>query len=38
MIDAVVRDRVDAEPGQTLGFRIDPRRVHVFDQVTGERI
>ena len=37
-IDAVVRDRIDAEPGQTLPFRIDPRRAHVFDQATGQRI
>ena len=37
-IDAVVRDRIDAEPGQTLGFRIDTRRVHVFDAKTGMRL
>ena len=37
-IDAVVRDRIDAEPGQTLGFRLDPRRAHVFDHTTGLRL
>ncbi|MEI6800312.1 MAG: ATP-binding cassette domain-containing protein, partial [Pseudomonadota bacterium] len=37
-IDAVVRDRIDAEPGQSLPFRIDPRRAHLFDQATGQRM
>ena len=34
-IDALLRERIDGEPGQTLMFRIDPRRAHVFDTETG---
>ena len=37
-IDALLRERIDGEPGQTLSFRIDPRRAHVFDNETGKRL
>ena len=37
-IDALVRERIDGEPGQTLNFRIDPRNAHVFDDETGKRL
>ena len=37
-IDALVRERIEGEPGQTLPFRIDPRRAHVFDTATGARL
>jgi multiple sugar transport system ATP-binding protein len=37
-IDALVRERIDGTPGETLGFRIDPRRAHVFDSATGNRL
>jgi len=38
LIDALVRDRIEGQPGQTLPFRIDPRRAHVFDTETGVRL
>ena len=37
-IDAVIRDRIEAEPGQALSFVLDPGRVHLFDAGTGLRI
>ena len=37
-IDALVKDRLDLNPGETVPFRIDPRRAHVFDQATGLRL
>ena len=37
-IDALVRERIDGEPGQTLPFRLDARYAHVFDGQTGARI
>jgi multiple sugar transport system ATP-binding protein len=37
-IDALVRDRIEGEPGQVLPFRIDPRRAHIFDAATGLRL
>ena len=37
-IDALVRERIDGTPGETLPFRIDPRRAHVFDEATGVRL
>ena len=37
-IDALLRERIDGEPGQLLPFRIDPRRAHVFDSQTGMRL
>ncbi|MCW1919067.1 sn-glycerol-3-phosphate ABC transporter ATP-binding protein UgpC [Rhodobacter sp. KR11] len=37
-IDAVIRDRIEAEPGQDLSFVLDPARVHLFDAATGLRL
>jgi multiple sugar transport system ATP-binding protein len=37
-IDALIRERIEGEPGKTMPFRIDTRKVHVFDQSTGRRI
>jgi multiple sugar transport system ATP-binding protein len=37
-IDAIVRDRISARPGDELTFRIDPRRVHIFDRQTSARL
>ncbi|MFN0116316.1 MAG: ABC transporter ATP-binding protein [Paracoccaceae bacterium] len=37
-IDALIRDRIESEPGGILNFRFDPRRVHLFDRATGERL
>ena len=37
-IDAVVKDRLDVQPGEEIPLRIDPRRVHVFDGASGARI
>ncbi|MFT3974549.1 MAG: sn-glycerol-3-phosphate ABC transporter ATP-binding protein UgpC [Amaricoccus sp.] len=37
-IDAVVKDRFDARPGEEISLRIDPRRAHLFDGASGARI
>jgi multiple sugar transport system ATP-binding protein len=37
-IDALIRERIEEEPGKIMPFRIDTRRVHVFDQSTGQRL
>jgi len=37
-IDALVKDRLALNPGETVPFLIDPRRAHVFDQATGLRL
>jgi multiple sugar transport system ATP-binding protein len=37
-IDALVRERIEVEPGKTMFFRIDPRRAHVFDRASGLRL
>ena len=37
-IDAVVKDRIDARPGEEIRLRIDTRRVHLFDGASGARI
>jgi multiple sugar transport system ATP-binding protein len=37
-LDAVVRERVRAEPGTALRLRVDPALVHLFDGATGLRI
>jgi multiple sugar transport system ATP-binding protein len=37
-IDALVRERIEEAPGKTMNFRIDPRRAHIFDQTTGQRL
>lgn len=38
LIDALVKDRIRARPGSTLGFLIDPKDVHLFDRETGQHI
>ena len=38
LIDAVVKDRVQTRPGESIGFRIDPADVHLFDRDSGQRI
>ncbi|MDO5644010.1 MAG: TOBE domain-containing protein, partial [Paracoccus sp. (in: a-proteobacteria)] len=38
LIDAVVKDRIRAEPGQQVGFVIDPAHVHLFDRQSEKRI
>lgn len=38
LIDAVVKDRIRARPGETIGFLIDPANVHLFDRKTEERL
>ena len=38
MIDAVVKDRIDARPGSEVSFRIDPANVHLFDKDSEERL
>ena len=38
MIDAVVRDRVRARPGDEIGFVFDPANVHLFDRSGGQRL
>ena len=37
-IDAVVKDRLDARPGQEIPLRLDARRAHLFDSATGARL
>ena len=37
-IDALIRERIDIEPGVTLNFHIDPKRAHIFDAGTGQRL
>ncbi|WP_279478873.1 sn-glycerol-3-phosphate ABC transporter ATP-binding protein UgpC [Aureimonas sp. SK2] len=37
-LDAVVKDRIAAQPGEEVSFRIDTRRVHLFDRETGRRL
>ena len=37
-IDAVVKDRLSASPGEEIPLRIDPRRAHLFDADTGARL
>ena len=37
-IDAVVKDRLDARPGEVIPLRLDARRAHLFDGATGARI
>jgi multiple sugar transport system ATP-binding protein len=36
-IDALLRERIDGEPGQIMPFRIDARHALVFDSETGKR-
>ncbi|EJC82501.1 ATPase component of ABC-type sugar transporter [Rhizobium leguminosarum bv. trifolii WSM2297] len=37
-IDALIRERIEVDPGRTMYFHIDPRRVHIFDRETGQRL
>ena len=37
-IDAVVKDRLDVQPGSEIALRIDTHRVHIFDGASGARI
>ena len=37
-IDALIRERIEGAPGQTLPFRIDARHAHLFDSQTGQRL
>ena len=37
-INAAVRERISARPGETIPFSIDPARVHLFDHKSGARI
>jgi len=37
-IDAVVKDRFDARPGDEISLLIPPRRAHLFDAASGARI
>ncbi|MBB3310188.1 multiple sugar transport system ATP-binding protein [Rhizobium sp. BK196] len=37
-IDALIRERIEVEPGKTVHFYLDPRRIHIFDQATGQRL
>ncbi|WP_026617176.1 ABC transporter ATP-binding protein [Ensifer aridi] len=34
---AVFRERINAKPGEVLHISVDPSRVHVFDEATGQR-
>ncbi|TIS46295.1 MULTISPECIES: ABC transporter ATP-binding protein [Mesorhizobium] len=38
MIDAIVKQRISAAPGEEIGFIIDPANVHLFDRKTEQRI
>lgn len=37
-IDALIRERIEVDPGRTMYFHIDPRRAHIFDRETGQRL
>ncbi|MBY5868373.1 ABC transporter ATP-binding protein [Rhizobium leguminosarum] len=37
-IDALIRERIEVDPGRTIYFHIDPRRAHIFDRETGQRL
>ena len=38
LIDAIVKARIRARPGEQVPFRIDPVNVHLFDRKTTQRI
>lgn len=38
LIDAIVKDRIQARPGEQIGFVIDTANVHLFDRKTEQRI
>jgi multiple sugar transport system ATP-binding protein len=37
-VDALVRDRISLQPGDTVPFLFDPGRAHIFDQASGQRL
>jgi multiple sugar transport system ATP-binding protein len=37
-LNAAVRDRISARPGESIPFAIDRKRVHLFDRSSGNRI
>ncbi|MDP5308364.1 ABC transporter ATP-binding protein [Paracoccus spongiarum] len=38
MIDAIVKDRIAARPGDEIGYHVDVSRVHLFDRASEKRI
>ncbi len=38
LVDAIVKERIRARPGEEVPFRIDPANVHLFDRKTAQRI
>lgn len=38
LIDAVVKERITAQPGDTVSFKIDPANVYIFDHESEQRI
>lgn len=38
LIDAVVKERITARPGEEIGFVIDPANVHLFDRRTEQHL
>jgi multiple sugar transport system ATP-binding protein len=38
LVTVVVRDRVDAQPGDKIELALDPERFHLFDRASGQRI
>ncbi|QDC10026.1 sn-glycerol-3-phosphate ABC transporter ATP-binding protein UgpC [Oceanicola sp. D3] len=38
LIDAVVKERLQARPGEEIGFIIDPAKVHLFDRNTEKHL
>ena len=38
MIDAVVKERIRARPGERIGFEINPADVRLFDEKTQQRL
>ena len=38
MIDAIVKERISAKPGERIGFEIDPVDVRLFDDKTQQRL
>ncbi|WP_424932355.1 ABC transporter ATP-binding protein [Amaricoccus macauensis] len=38
LLDAVVKDRISARPGEQIGFHIDPANVHLFDRESEQAL
>ena len=38
LIDAIVKERLSARPGQEIGFVIDPAKVHLFDRDSEQHL